>query len=78
MSSVEEKEWTNTRKREEYNKKSCRYFHAAQEKSGKNSQKNKDDMSLAIARVLKKSSGTRASLAAIIKIKPSCIRGVEK
>lgn len=71
---VEEKDRTNKRKREEYTKISCRYFHAAQEKSGKNSQKNKDDMSRAIARVLKNCSGTRASLSAIIKIQPSCIR----
>lgn len=70
LSSVEEKDWTNKRKRDEYHKILCRYFHAAQKKSGKNSQKHKDDISLALDKVLKKSSTTRASLSAIKKISP--------
>lgn len=49
----------------------CRYFHAAQKKAVKNSPKNKDDISLAIANVLKKSSSTRASLSAIKNMNPS-------
>jgi len=68
LSVVEDKDWPNKRKREEYHKILCRYFYAAQKKAGKDSQKNKDDISLAITKVLKKSRSTRATLSAIKKI----------
>lgn len=71
LSSVEDKSWTNKRKREEYQKVLCRYFHAAQKKSGNNSQKNGNDKSLAIAKVLKKSCSTRVSVLAMKIMQPS-------
>lgn len=78
LSRVEAERWDNKRKREEYQRIICRYFHAAQKKAGKNSQKNKDDMSLAINKMLKKSASTRASLTAITKISPSILASQKK
>lgn len=71
LSSVEDKTWSNKRKREEYQKILCRYFHEHMKKAGKNSPKNKEDMSVAIGKVLKKNRSTRASLSAIKKMNPS-------
>lgn len=78
LSRVEAERWDNKRKREEYQKIIYRYFHAAQKKAGNNSPKNKDDMSLAINKMLKKSASTRATLSAITKISPSILASQKK
>lgn len=78
LSIVEDKSWTNKRKREEYQKILCRYFHEKQKISGKDSQKNKDGIRLAVGDVLKRSSSTRASLSAIKKMKPAAAEKAKK